>query len=78
MLLEGRYSPDDQGYLFPYLANTRKGCASTKVTSIMKNCVGKVEGVTDKLTASYLHVGSADEMVFSPKINDIVAIMRGV
>eukprot|EP00957_Ditylum_brightwellii_P006893 521321-Ditylum_brightwellii.AAC.1 len=42
----------------------------------MKNCVGKVEGVTDKMTASGLRVGSTDEMVSSPKINDIVAIMR--
>ena len=75
--LNGRYSPDDQGYLFPCFANMRKGGASTKVTNIMKNCVGKVEGVTDKMTASGLRVGSTDEMVFSPKINDIVAIMRG-
>eukprot|EP00957_Ditylum_brightwellii_P104406 7951783-Ditylum_brightwellii.AAC.1 len=30
MLLEGRYSPDDQGYLFPCFANMRKGGASTK------------------------------------------------
>eukprot|EP00957_Ditylum_brightwellii_P190521 14502013-Ditylum_brightwellii.AAC.1 len=29
------------------------------------------------MTASGLHVGSTDEMVFSPKMNDIVAIMRG-
>eukprot|EP00957_Ditylum_brightwellii_P034834 2639571-Ditylum_brightwellii.AAC.1 len=29
------------------------------------------------MTASGLHVGSTDEMVFSPKINYIVAIMRG-
>eukprot|EP00957_Ditylum_brightwellii_P127973 9759537-Ditylum_brightwellii.AAC.1 len=43
----------------------------------MKNCVGKVEDVTDKMTASGLRVGSTGEMVFSPKINDIVAIMRG-
>eukprot|EP00957_Ditylum_brightwellii_P183478 13976191-Ditylum_brightwellii.AAC.1 len=43
----------------------------------MKNCVGKVEGVTDKITASDLHVGSTDEIVFPPKINDIVTIMRG-
>eukprot|EP00957_Ditylum_brightwellii_P054094 4097465-Ditylum_brightwellii.AAC.1 len=42
----------------------------------MKNCVGKVEGVTDKLTASGLCVGATDEMVFSLKINDSVAIMR--
>eukprot|EP00957_Ditylum_brightwellii_P080397 6114846-Ditylum_brightwellii.AAC.1 len=55
----------------------RKGGASTKVTNIMKNCVGKVEGVTDKMTASGLRVGSTDEIVFSSKINDIDAIMRG-
>eukprot|EP00957_Ditylum_brightwellii_P179361 13664114-Ditylum_brightwellii.AAC.1 len=42
----------------------------------MKNWVGKVEDVTDKMTASGLHVGSTDETVFSPKINEIVAIMR--
>eukprot|EP00957_Ditylum_brightwellii_P132846 10130404-Ditylum_brightwellii.AAC.1 len=77
MLLEGRYSPDYQGYLFPFFANMRKGGASTKVTIIMKNCVGKVESVTYKMTASDLCVGSTDEMVFSPKINDIVGIMRG-
>jgi hypothetical protein len=77
MLLEGRYTPDDQGYLFPCFANMRKGGASTKVTNIMKQCVGKVEGVTDRMTASGIRVGSTDEMVFSPKINDIVAIMRG-
>eukprot|EP00957_Ditylum_brightwellii_P180745 13769766-Ditylum_brightwellii.AAC.1 len=77
MLLEGRYSPDDQDYLFPYFANMRKGGASTKVTNITKNCVGKAKGVTDKMTASGLRVGSADEIVFSPKINVIVTIMRG-
>eukprot|EP00957_Ditylum_brightwellii_P050562 3834224-Ditylum_brightwellii.AAC.1 len=43
----------------------------------MKNCVGKAEGVTDKMTTSGLHVGSTDEMVLFPKINDIIAIMRG-
>ena len=45
--------------------NMKKGGASTKVTNIMKNCVGKVEGVTDKMTASGLHVGSTDEMLLS-------------
>eukprot|EP00957_Ditylum_brightwellii_P121366 9255617-Ditylum_brightwellii.AAC.1 len=29
------------------------------------------------MTASGLRVGSTDEMVFSPRINDIVAITRG-
>eukprot|EP00957_Ditylum_brightwellii_P192259 14635365-Ditylum_brightwellii.AAC.1 len=55
----------------------RKGGASTNVTNIMKNCVRNVEGVADKMTASGLRVGSTDEMVSSPKINDIVTIMRG-
>eukprot|EP00957_Ditylum_brightwellii_P006802 515702-Ditylum_brightwellii.AAC.1 len=54
----------------------RKDSASTKVTDIMKNCVGKVEGVTDKMTESGLRVGSTDKMVFSPKINVTVAVMR--
>eukprot|EP00957_Ditylum_brightwellii_P167019 12714925-Ditylum_brightwellii.AAC.1 len=57
MLLEGRYSSDDQGYFFLCFANMRKGGASTKITNIMKNCVGKVEGVTYKMTASGLRVG---------------------
>eukprot|EP00957_Ditylum_brightwellii_P122960 9375244-Ditylum_brightwellii.AAC.1 len=43
----------------------------------MKQCVGKVEGATNRMTASGIRVGSTDEMVFTPKINDIVAIMRG-
>eukprot|EP00957_Ditylum_brightwellii_P198901 15160427-Ditylum_brightwellii.AAC.1 len=55
----------------------RKGGASTKVTNIMKDCVGKIEGVTDKMATSGLRVCSTYEMVFSPKINGIVTIMRG-
>eukprot|EP00957_Ditylum_brightwellii_P144137 10981809-Ditylum_brightwellii.AAC.1 len=44
MLLEVRYSPDYQGYPFLCFANMRKGGASTNITNVMKNCVGKVEG----------------------------------
>eukprot|EP00957_Ditylum_brightwellii_P061964 4702247-Ditylum_brightwellii.AAC.1 len=54
-----------------------KGGASTKVNTIIKKYIGVVEGVAKKMTSSGLHITAIDDMVFSHKINDAVAIMRG-
>eukprot|EP00957_Ditylum_brightwellii_P203299 15334065-Ditylum_brightwellii.AAC.1 len=73
ILLEGRYSPDDQGYLFPCFVNMRKGGASAKVTNTMKNCVGKVKDVTDKMTASGLWL--AQQMKWSSLLKSITLLL---
>ena len=69
--------PGAPDWLFPSMMGLAEGGASSKASRILKELVGKVEGLVQEHTSHGLRAGSADDMAFNYLVHVVCMISRG-
>jgi hypothetical protein len=69
--------PGAPDWLFPSMTGLAEGGASSKASRILKELVGKVEGLLQEHASHGLRDGSADDIAFNYLVHGVCMISRG-
>ena len=75
-LLDSQPIPNGVKFLFPTYVNVSDGGIASRITTELKNMVGKVPNLTRKHTSQGFKHGAADDMSFNPRCNIVAIVAR--